>query len=73
MTFKEYSTVSGDQWDLISYKVYGNEYYIDQLVEYNIDHIRTVFFDAGIRLKVPDIAIPIRISTNSWTDIIKYT
>jgi phage tail protein X len=69
---KIYRTISGDQWDLISFKVYNSEYYVDKLVEANISHIRTIYFDAGISLTIPDVVKPIPINTNSWSDIVKF-
>ena len=30
-----YSTVQGDMWDLISYRVYGTEKYVKNLLEAN--------------------------------------
>ena len=32
---KVYKTVSGDTWDLISYKLYGSEQYFHQLMRAN--------------------------------------
>nr|WP_238142612.1 hypothetical protein [Tepidanaerobacter syntrophicus] len=43
---------------MISYKVYGTEIYADKLIEANPEHLKTVIFDAGIKLRIPDIEIP---------------
>jgi len=53
-----YTTIQGDMWDMISYKVYGTEIYADKLIEANPEHLKTVIFDAGIKLRIPDIEIP---------------
>lgn len=48
-----YTTVQGDMWDTIAYKVYGNEQSLILLMRANPVHLRTVVFDAGVRLTVP--------------------
>lgn len=52
-----YTTISGDTWDLIAFKVYGNELNAKELIEANPDYINVVVFSAGIVLKVPEISI----------------
>lgn len=47
-----YTTVQGDMWDTIAYKVYGNEQSLTLLMRANPEHLRTVIFDAGIQLAV---------------------
>jgi len=51
----KYTTVLGDTWDIIAFKVYGKEKYAKQLVETNINHVETVIFSAGTVLNVPEI------------------
>lgn len=50
-----YKTVLGDTWDIISFKVYGKETYVGQLMEANIKHIETVIFSAGTIINIPKI------------------
>lgn len=50
-----YSTVQGDTWDIISYKLYGDEHYIADLIAANIEHRAVVLFSAGVVLNVPEI------------------
>lgn len=50
-----YTTVSGDTWDIISFKNYNDEHYISELIEQNTDHVNTVVFNAGVNIIVPDI------------------
>ena len=52
-----YTTKLGDTWDLIAYRVYGNEKYMKELVEANIEFASTVFFKSGVELICPDIPI----------------
>lgn len=50
-----YTTVDGDQWDLIAWKVLGSCNYVESLIDANRDHVSTFVFKAGVELTVPDI------------------
>ena len=50
-----YMTIQGDTWDLIAWRLYGAERYMQQLIEANWDHADTLIFSAGTMLKVPII------------------
>ena len=52
---KVYRTVSGDTWDLISYKIYGSEQYFHQLMRANLNLISIAVFDSNIPIIVPEI------------------
>lgn len=52
---KVYTTDSGDTWDLISYKVYGNSNQIEELYSANPKLLRVVIFEAGVDIICPDI------------------
>jgi len=54
---KVYRTVSGDTWDLISYKVYGSEGYFHDLIRSNLRLIDIAVFDANIPIIIPEIAV----------------
>ena len=48
-----YTTVSGDTWDIVAYKAYGNEMYMDTLIKANIEYnvfffFFVVFFQQGL-------------------------
>lgn len=58
MTTKTYITNQGDMWDGISYKLWGNEYHVAELIEANPRHVETSVFSGGIVLNVPEIAEP---------------
>lgn len=51
----EAATKQGDTWDMISYRVYGDEGYIGLLIQANPQHKMTTIFQANIKLIVPDI------------------
>nr|DAW26580.1 MAG TPA: tail protein [Caudoviricetes sp.] len=51
----KYTTVQGDMWDAIAYKIFGNELYMNELLEANNDYRNVAVFPAGIVLTVPKI------------------
>ena len=52
---KVYRTISGDTWDLISYKVYGSEGYFHDLIRSNLRLIDIAIFNANIPIIIPEI------------------
>lgn len=50
-----YTTIQGDAWDYIAWKLWGEEKYMKWLIEANWRHIETLIFPAGIVLTVPDL------------------
>lgn len=55
MARKTYSTIQGDMWDSIAYKVYGREKCMTQLLQANETHKEITVFPAGVKLVCPDI------------------
>lgn len=53
--YYEYETLEGDTWDSISLDFYDSEYYVSIIMELNLEHIKTLVFDAGVTLKIPII------------------
>lgn len=51
----QYKTIQGDTWDIISYRVYGDEHYVAELIEANHEHRGVVLFPAGVVLTTPEI------------------
>lgn len=52
---RTYTTVQGDTWDLIAYKVYGDEKLMSVLIEANPTYLETVIFSAGVTLNIPEV------------------
>lgn len=50
-----YTTIQGDTWDLIAYKIYGEEKYMKYLIEANWQMLDVLIFSSGTVLTVPDI------------------
>ncbi|WP_302357371.1 tail protein X [uncultured Megasphaera sp.] len=51
-----YSTIQGDMWDLISYRVYGTERHVKDLLEANQAYRDVVVFPAGVQIVCPEIS-----------------
>ncbi len=50
---ESYTTVSGDTWDLIAYRVLGNEFLCTKLMDKNREYLDYMVFPAGIILTLP--------------------
>lgn len=61
-----YTTVSGDTWDIVAYKVYGNEMYMDTLIKANIEYKDTYIFPTGVVLTLPEIELTVSESLPPW-------
>lgn len=56
-----YTTVQGDKWDSIAYKLYGDTKFTDVLIEANAEYRWKYIFSAGIVLEVPEVETRITI------------
>lgn len=52
---KTYTTIQGETWDEIAYKVYGSEEYTTLLMANNYPFLDVLVFSAGTVLNTPDI------------------
>lgn len=52
-----YTTVQGDEWDLIALKVFGDESYLNALLNANQQYNDVLVFSAGIQLVLPEIEV----------------
>ncbi len=52
---KTYTTISGDTWDIVSYKTLGNEMYKNAILELNNAYREIVIFPVGVALLIPEI------------------
>lgn len=50
-----YTTIQGETWDEIAYKVYGNEKYAAFLMSNNYPFLDTLVFSAGTVLSAPSL------------------
>jgi phage tail protein X len=63
---KTYTTVQGDQWDYIAYKIYGDETGVNTLLEANYQYKDITVFPAGITLVVPEYTRPLSSILPPW-------
>lgn len=49
-----YSTIQGDVWDMIAFKVYGDTDLTYLLLDSNPAYVKTTIFDSGVLLTVPE-------------------
>ena len=61
-----YTTVSGDTWDIVAYKAFGNEMYMNTLIKANIEYKDTYIFPAGVVLTLPEIELTVSESLPPW-------
>lgn len=52
---KVYKTIQGDTWDGIAVKVYGDEKYLNNLLEKNQKYKDIIIFSSGVSLELPEI------------------
>lgn len=52
---KKYTTVSGDTFDIIAYKLFGNEKYAELLMEANFPLLDYIVFPSGIEVSIPEV------------------
>lgn len=50
-----YTTIQGDTWDSIAYKLFGAEKYMKNLIETNQELLEILIFSSGITINVPEI------------------
>lgn len=51
----KYTTVLGDQWDLIAYREMGSESFTHLLIAANSEYSDVGIFGAGVVLTIPDV------------------
>ncbi len=61
-----YTTISGDTWDIIAYKVWGNEKKMDILIKANLEYKDVYQFSAGVILTLPENTVSVSESLPPW-------
>lgn len=62
----KYTTIQGDTWDLIAYKIWGSEYLLPLLFEVNQKYRDVVIFSGAVDLAVPKIDTSIYTARPNW-------
>jgi len=67
---RKYTTMQGDTWDYIAYKVYGEqpgaELYMHTLLDANPAYLLYVVLPAGVVLNIPDIQVELPKTLPPW-------
>jgi len=59
-------TVSGDTWDTVAKRVYGNELLADLLMSNNFGLLDTMVFTGGVEIICPDKPSAVDIDLPPW-------
>ncbi|MEK3955304.1 tail protein X [Psychrobacillus sp. FSL K6-1464] len=54
---KQYITIQGDMWDIISKNSYGSELHTEALIKANPQHASVMIFPSEIVLNIPDVEV----------------
>ena len=54
MAATTYTTVSGDTWDMIAYKCYGDDHAYEQIMDANPEYIDVFVFSGNTELVIPE-------------------
>lgn len=52
---EKYTTIQGDTWDSIAFKVYGGETYTSYLMANNYPYLDILVFSSGVLLNTPGL------------------
>lgn len=52
-----YTTIQGDTWDGIAFRLWGREHLMSALIQANPDHADVLMFPAGVVLNVPEVNV----------------
>lgn len=63
-----YSTIQGDTWSGIAFRLYGDEKYMVDLMEANPKYIQTVIFQGNVQLVVPSIPVERASTLPPWKE-----
>lgn len=69
MTKRVYKTIQGDTWDGIAVKVYGDEKYMNELLEANQAYREIIIFPVNVSLSLPNIQTQIATILPPWKKV----
>lgn len=61
-----YTTIQGDAWDLIAYRLFGSEKYMKNLIEANWDYSDVLVFSSGTILNIPELPEEVDETATIW-------
>lgn len=62
----DYTTKSGDMWDVIAYEQLGSTAYTNLLIRANLEYREIYIFPSGIVLTLPEIEAPVDSRLPPW-------
>ena len=63
-----YTTIQGDTFDGIAFKLYGDEGYMKDLIEANLDYADMLIFPQGVELNCPDLIYEVDNGAPFWRE-----
>lgn len=51
--YVEYTTKKGDAYDLLAIAAYDDEKMASHIIKANPQHMKTIIFEAGVKIKIP--------------------
>lgn len=60
------TTVSGDTWDILALRVYGDNLRVRELMRANYPILDYEVFPAGIMVNVPELSDSVEIALPAW-------
>lgn len=61
-----YTTVQGDMWDSVAFKVFNDCSYTDKIIALNMEYHNTYIFPAGVVLQMPERTVDVRSTLPPW-------
>lgn len=61
-----YTTKTGDTFDLIAYQQLGSCRFTDKIIDANRNFIDTFIFSAGVELVIPDVSQERQVNLPPW-------
>lgn len=65
----KYTTVAGDMWDSIAYRLLGSESYVPQLMSENPAYLGYAVFPEGVELVIPDVDTTAQDALPPWKQV----
>lgn len=66
---KTYTTVQGDKWDSIAFRLMGSTNYTDKLINANLQYRSIYLFPAGIVLDIPEVDCRVYDNLPPWKKV----
>ncbi|MCB2186939.1 MAG: tail protein X [Deltaproteobacteria bacterium] len=68
MSTKTYTTIEGQAWDQVAYRIWGREDMTHHLLAANPDVAHLVTLPADLKLVVPDLTPPAQVLPPPWKE-----